>query len=100
MYDCHDLLSGFHDICSEIVTAEATVFESADLVRFSSPWLDVAAIRPCEKNRSSSEMASIRLIDPSLQRPGKPVIGHAGSFDFWFDLEAIRRAAIHGVESG
>jgi hypothetical protein len=69
MYDCHDLLSGFHDICSEIVTAEATVFESADLVRFSSPWLDVAAIRPCEKNRSSSEMASIRLIDPSLSAP-------------------------------
>src|SRR6185295_13359627 len=39
VYDCHDLLSGFQNICGEMFPAEAELLKDADLVLFSSQGL-------------------------------------------------------------
>jgi glycosyltransferase involved in cell wall biosynthesis len=99
VYDCHDLLSGFRDIGSDIIAAEAEVFEGADLVCFSSQWLlnETVRERPSAREKSIVVRNGVNPADYShlapRERTGKPVIGYAGSLDFWFDVDAIRQAA-------
>src|SRR5262249_33919644 len=39
IYDCHDLLSGFRNVCGDMIDAEADLLREADLVLFSSQGL-------------------------------------------------------------
>ncbi len=99
VYDCHDLLSGFRDISPEILAAESNLLANADLVAFSSQWLFDEMTRGMPDLKSRSMMARNGVTPsaiPALPRPfraGPPLIGYAGSLDFWFDVESIRLAA-------
>ena len=104
VYDCHDLLSGFRDISSEIVAAEPALFENADLVCFSSQRLLTEAVRdhPIVREKSLVVRNAVNPDDYSgvapRERSGTPTIGYAGSLNFWFDAEAIRKAALRHPE--
>jgi len=104
VYDCHDLLSGFRDISSDIVAAEPALLESADLVCFSSEWLLTEAVRhrPAVRHKSIVVRNGVTLADYAgiapKERSGRPTIGYAGSLNFWFDVEAIREAALRHPE--
>jgi O-antigen biosynthesis protein len=104
VYDCHDLLSGFRDISSDIVAAEPALLENADLVCFSSEWLLTEAVRhrPSIRDKSIVVRNGVNLEDfagiAPKERSGSPTIGYAGSLNFWFDVEAIRKAALRHPE--
>ena len=104
VYDCHDLLSGFRDISSDIVAAEPALLESSDLVCFSSQWLlsEAARAHPAIGEKSLVVRNGVNPADYSGAAPGerhdKPTIGYVGSLDFWFDVEAIRKAAVRHPE--
>ena len=49
IYDCHDLLSGFHNISPDILAAETDLFHESDLVLFSSQGLLDASEELCRK---------------------------------------------------
>jgi len=104
VYDCHDLLSGFRGISSEIVAAEPALIENADMVCFTSQWLldETVRDRPAIRGKSVVVRNAVSLEDYSglgpRERSGKPTIGYAGSLDFWFDVEAIRKAALRHPE--
>jgi len=104
VYDCHDLLSGFRDISDEIIAAEPALMESADLVCFSSQWLlnETARAYPEIGEKSLVVRNAVNPADYSGAAPGerhdKPTIGYVGSLDFWFDVKAIRQAAIRHPE--
>jgi glycosyltransferase involved in cell wall biosynthesis len=82
------------------VEAEAGLIESADLVCFSSQWLLDRAV--AERPSLAAKSAVVRnAVNPgdyqaaaAEPRAGPPTIGYAGSLDFWFDVEAIRLAAV------
>src|SRR5205823_6017132 len=100
VYDCHDLLSGFRDIASGIVAAEPALMEAADLVCFSSQWL--LDQYPAFAQKSALVRNGVNPADYSSAQPtrrnGKLTIGYVGSLDFWFDVEAIRQAALRHPE--
>ena len=104
VYDCHDLLSGFRGIASEIGAAESALIENADLVCFTSQWLldETVRDRPALRGKSLVVRNAVSPDDYSSlgprKRSGKPTIGYAGSLDFWFDVEAIRKAALRHPE--
>jgi glycosyltransferase involved in cell wall biosynthesis len=101
VYDCHDLLGGFAGIAPEIVAREAALFDAADLVLFSARSLMDSKLVEFPALRAKSLLMR-NGVDASLFRPaagpraGGPerVIGYAGSLDAWFDIEAVRRAAL------
>lgn len=92
VYDCHDLLSGFHNVCGEILAAEADLLQDADLVLFSSQGL-VDRYRNTKRwllVRNAVTCAEFEAARP----PGiAPVAGYAGALDSWFDIEAVAQAA-------
>lgn len=98
VYDCHDLLEGFHGIAAEIIEAEGKLLERADFVVFSSEYL-----REFEMQRraiASERTALIRNAVSSRffreiphRNSGRKVAGYAGALDRWFDVEAVRLAA-------
>ena len=104
VYDCHDLLSGFRDISSDIVAAEPEVIENADLVCFSSEWLLSETLRdhPAIGEKSLVVRNAVNPEDYAAaapaERSGKFTVGYAGSLNFWFDVEAIRKAALRHPE--
>lgn len=101
VYDCHDLLSGFQNVCGDIVAAESDLLQEADLVLFSSQGL---ADRYCNVRKGllvrnavtfsefevvGSEFEAVAAA-PNLQ---PPVAGYAGALESWFDIEAVEQAA-------
>jgi O-antigen biosynthesis protein len=100
VYDCHDLLGGFAAVSKDILAAEPALFENADLVCFTSQWLldDAVRQRPAIAGKSLVVRNAVNPLDFSgagpAAMPVKPTIGYAGSLDFWFDIEAIRQAAL------
>jgi glycosyltransferase involved in cell wall biosynthesis len=104
VYDCHDLLSGFRDISSDIIAAEPALLETADLVCFSSERLLTETVRdrPAVRHKSLVVRNGVTLEDYSRfapkERSSTPTIGYAGSLNFWFDVEAIRKAALRHPE--
>ena len=102
VYDCHDLLSGFRGISSDIVHAEQRALDEADLVLFSSQELmdhhvaedpSLAAKSATLKNAVNpghfSGIASHRHT-----RGGQGgVIGYFGALDEWFDVDAVTAVA-------
>jgi glycosyltransferase involved in cell wall biosynthesis len=98
VYDCHDLLSGFQNISSDLIAAEADLLETADLVLFSSQGLmdRYGAVKRGMLVRNASGTGREACPD----RPGglsHPLVaGYVGALDSWFDVEAIEQsAALH-----
>lgn len=98
LYDCHDLLSGFHNICREILAAEKELLHEADLVLFSSQGL--VDRYPFVKNwllvRNAVTSSEFAAVPPS--RSLVQVAGYAGALDSWFDIEAVEAAATHNPD--
>lgn len=107
VYDCHDLLGAFQGMAAEIVKREAGLLRSCDVAVFSARQLmeRKAAELPalCEKAvlaRNGVDFSHFTW-DParneSSRKDGK-TIGYAGSLSYWFDTEAVRRAAARRPE--
>lgn len=97
VYDCHDLLSGFSRISSEILPAENALFQQADIVVFTArtlleeklkemPWLGEKA----HLVRNGVDTKHFQPVSGGKRR----VVGYFGSLDEWFDVEAVRAAAV------
>ncbi|HTS69571.1 MAG TPA: glycosyltransferase [Terriglobia bacterium] len=93
VYDCHDLLAGFQNICADMITAETDLLEEADLVLFSSQGL-------ADQYRSVKKWLLVRngvtamdFTGNGASREGPPVVGYVGALDSWFDLEAMEQSA-------
>ena len=97
VYDCHDLLSGFGNIAREIVAAEAGQFRESDLVLFSSQGLlDMYRSQVPGKCLLVRNAVSARQFGQASALPAAPpfVVGYLGALDSWFDIEAVRQAAL------
>jgi glycosyltransferase involved in cell wall biosynthesis len=96
VYDCHDLLSGFQNICGDMLTAEGELIREADLVLFSSQGL-------MDRYREVRKSLLVRNAVTASQFAGQGgaagavgpsgAIGYAGALDSWFDIEAVEQAA-------
>ena len=95
VYDCHDLLSGFQNICGDMIAAEADLLRDADLVLFSSEGLldryhDV-------KNRllvrNAVTASQFEAAGAQAGPRAEAVAGYVGALDSWFDIEALEQAA-------
>ena len=104
VYDCHDVLSGFHKISREIVEKEPALFEISDLVVFSSQQLlnENVAQYPYLKDKSilvrnAVDESWLSRCDAGCKSPdgneSEIVIGYIGALDFWFDVDAVEMAA-------
>jgi glycosyltransferase involved in cell wall biosynthesis len=102
VYDCHDVLSGFRKISREIVEKEPALFESSDLVVFSSQKLLQENVARYPYLKSKSILVRNAVDESWLNRSAadrKPaareeiVIGYVGALDFWFDTDAVENAA-------
>jgi glycosyltransferase involved in cell wall biosynthesis len=94
VYDCHDLLSGFQNICGDMLTAEEELLREADLVLFSSQGL-MDRFRNVKKRLLVRNAVTAAEFAPagSVRREGAPVAGYVGALDSWFDIEAVEQAA-------
>ncbi|MEP6540142.1 MAG: glycosyltransferase [Bryobacteraceae bacterium] len=102
VYDCHDVLSGFRKISREIVEKESALFETSDLVVFSSHKLlqENVARYPYLKSKS---ILVRNAVDESWlngsaasRKPASGaeiIVGYVGALDFWFDVDAVENAA-------
>ena len=96
IYDCHDLCSGFHNVAPEIAAREREFLSAADRVLFSSQGLlDLyrgVPRRPVLVRNGVNAMdfnSATRKLRGSI-----PVIGYMGALTEWFDVEAVRQAAV------
>jgi glycosyltransferase involved in cell wall biosynthesis len=96
VYDCHDLLSGFQNICGDMLTAEAGLLMDADLVLFSSQGL---LDRYCNVKkrllvRNAVTATHFERQDSRVSGAGDlRTAGYVGALDSWFDIEAVEAAA-------
>jgi len=108
VYDCHDVLSGFRNIAPEIVALEPRLFESSDLVVFSSRELLVENVKlyPGLKDKSilvrnavDESWLTVSDLSRSQAAAGtsqEVTIGYVGALDFWFDVDSVQKvAALH-----
>jgi glycosyltransferase involved in cell wall biosynthesis len=94
VYDCHDLLSGFHNICGDILAVEDDLLREADLVLFSSQGLLDRYGAAVQKRLLVRNAVTAAQFDHARPAPGEPVAGYVGALDSWFDVEAVRQAAL------
>lgn len=108
VYDCHDVLSGFRNIAPEIVALESKLFESSDLVVFSSrallvenvalyPYLQAKSILVRNAvDESWLNVSDISRGEAARQTSAQITIGYVGALDFWFDVDSVQKvAALH-----
>ncbi|MBL8234851.1 MAG: glycosyltransferase [Bryobacterales bacterium] len=97
VYDCHDLLSGFRRISPEIISAEKQLFQRADFSVFTARSL-VEQLRTEYPVLGESSIVIRNGVDVRHFQPvpgGKSkVAGYVGSLDDWFDVQAVRQAAM------
>lgn len=93
VYDCHDCLSGFGNIASDILATEADLLRDADLVLFSSEALRQAhpAVRACMLLRNGVDAEHFQDARPAGARP--QVAGYVGALEDWFDTACLEQAA-------
>jgi glycosyltransferase involved in cell wall biosynthesis len=91
VYDCHDLLSGFQNIGSGLIEAEAELLEAADLVLFSSQGLMDRYGSRVKKGMLVRNAVSARQFEAAAAPPPL-VAGYVGALDSWFDVEAVEQA--------
>ena len=105
VYDCHDLLSGFRNIGREIISAEQELLRQADLVLFSAQGLMNqygAGLKRAILVRNAVDARLFRHDhsgeDHSPQKTmvcaTSATVGYVGALDSWFDIEAVREAAL------
>ena len=101
IYDCHDLLEGFSDYSQDIQRAETDLFKEADGVLFSSEvLLNRYAANNADLKKKSIVLRNAvdeTLLAHPLTRPSqaqRSVIGYIGAIEEWFDIDAIRLAAL------
>jgi glycosyltransferase involved in cell wall biosynthesis len=96
VYDCHDLLSGFENIASGLIEAEADLLETADLVLFSSQGL-MDRYRAVKRGMLvRNAVSAAQFPAAALPGPARPLVaGYVGALDSWFDVEAMEQAAAH-----
>jgi len=93
VYDCHDLLSGFRNICGDMITAEEQLLREADLVLFSSQGL-VDRYRNVKKWLLVRNAVTASQFEAAGARLGTTAVaGYVGALDSWFDIEALEQAA-------
>jgi len=95
VYDCHDLLSGFANIGREIISAEQELLRQADLVLFSAQGLMNqygAGLKRAILVRNAVDAGLFRQTQGSLATSA--TVGYVGALDSWFDIEAVREAAV------
>jgi len=101
LYDCHDLLSGFSRMSAEIIAAEKELFQQAEILVFSAkallekkraemPWLSGDPEKTLATIPNGAEVSHFQWNAENKQR----IVGYAGSLDEWFDVEAVRAAAV------
>ncbi len=97
VYDCHDRMSGFSNVASEIAALEPALVAASDLVICSAESLRAHCLASgafadrCHVVRNAVE----KMPSPDLSLPrAQPVIGYLGAIEDWFDAEAIRSAAL------
>jgi hypothetical protein len=96
VYDCHDLLAGFHNVSPALIAAETTLFGAADLVLFASQGL-----ADCHGGEVSKRWILVRNGVSAMpfqtvaddRRTGPPVAGYVGALDSWFDVDAVEESA-------
>ena len=94
VYDCHDLLSGFSNMAPEIVAAEERAFAEADLVLYSSRNLMDRHPRWKAKAMLLRNGADADRFSPAESEGTKPIAGYVGAIEEWFDVAAVRAAAV------
>jgi glycosyltransferase involved in cell wall biosynthesis len=103
VYDCHDVLSGFRNIATEIIDAEAELFSTSDLVIFSARRLMTDNIARHASLQDKSLLVRNAVDESWLETSSrmehrraakKPMtIGYVGALDFWFDVESMGHTA-------
>ena len=93
IYDCHDFLSGFGNISSGILAAEADALRDADLVLFSALQLEQAhpGVRSSMLLRNGVDAAHFEDARAPGDRP--PAAGYVGALEEWFDIDCLEHAA-------
>lgn len=95
VYDCHDFLAGFANVCPDIVAEETALLASAELVLFSSERL---------RDRHGTSRSQSLLCRNAAEaeqfwggadagRTDRPVAGYVGALDWWFDVQSVAEAA-------
>lgn len=98
VYDCMDEHSGFETNTGAMVSAEARLIDSADLVVVSSLPLQkkLASRRSVHVLRNAADYGHFSRLPSREQGPlaelNSPVIGYYGAIAEWFDLPALERA--------
>ena len=98
IYDCMDEHSGFETNTEAMVSAEARLIDSADLVVVSSLPLQkkLASRRPVQLLRNACDYEHFSRLPSREQGPlaelKSPIIGYYGAIAEWFDLQALERA--------
>jgi glycosyltransferase involved in cell wall biosynthesis len=102
--DCHDLLEGFRDMDSAIVSAEKELFEVCDLAIFSSEYLQQLHLErlPALRNKHillRNAADPFHFLPAAARNQSRPLsdprlVGYMGSLDDWFDIDCLERAAI------
>jgi GT2 family glycosyltransferase/SAM-dependent methyltransferase len=101
LYDCMDDHSSFQTTPPTIVTLEETLIRISDLVTVSSRLLyqrvsakhSKCVLIPNAGDFAHSSQLPPRDASPLAHLP-RPVIGYYGAIAEWFDVEAVREAAI------
>lgn len=93
IYDCHDFLSGFANISTSILAAEADALRDADLVLFSAPQLSQAhpGARSSMLLRNGVDAGHFQ----DARSPAEPpqAAGYIGALQEWFDIDCLEEAA-------
>ena len=95
VYDCHDLLSGFENMCGDMVAAEEELLRDADLVLFSSEGLMARyRVKRGLLVRNAVTASQFACADGAADpAAGQAVAGYVGALESWFDIEAVEQAA-------
>jgi glycosyltransferase involved in cell wall biosynthesis len=94
VYDCHDLLSGFDNICSDMIAAETSLLQTADLVLFSSQGLLERYGNVRKRLLVRNAVTAGQFAQTAHSADGPPVVGYVGALDSWFDIEAVEQTAL------
>lgn len=104
IYDCHDLLTGFHNISPDIQRREIDLLHSCDGVAFSSDWLQehIEDAVPHIKGKTQVIPNAVNFADFASVAPhgktrgrsdGSVCVGYVGSMQHWVDVDSLLHLA-------
>ncbi len=94
IYDCHDLLSGFRNMSRDLISAETGLLREADLTLFSSRGLMERHAAETRRPLLVRNAVTSAQFDTAAPASGPPAAGYVGALDTWFDIDAVRQAAV------